>query len=523
MLDLDTSFIRFANGVRLTVKPTKFRNQQILVSVRIGKGRSEVPKDRPTAAWAAGYVFTEGGLKAMDKEDMDQTLASKIYGADLSIGDDAFVLSGATRPQDFDTQMQVLTAYVTAPGWRPEAYQRMKTYGSNLLRQMQATPAGVLRRDLSGLMHGGDPRWTFPTLAEIDAGKPDDVRAILEKPLAAEPIEVVVVGDVTTDRAIEVVGATFGALPPRGEPTPPDPAELQVRFPAPTATPVRRTHTGRADQAVAYMAWPTGDFFADPQQQRALRLLQLILERRLVDTVRIAEGATYSPSTNWDSSLVYPGYGYISADVEIPPAKIPGFYADVSKIAADLREKEVSPDELERARRPHMEQIEKAQETNEYWLGQLSGAATDPRRLDQIIRPALAGLERVRAADIRRVAQTYLTDARAWKLVVEAGQGAPAEPPRPVRAPAPTRAPAPVPAPPPAPEPAPPPVAAPAAPATPKEPQVSPIQTAPQSESGAGQTATPPPSEPAPQTEAEPEPTAPARPARPARPKPHRG
>jgi zinc protease len=193
----------------------------------------------------------------------------------------------------------------------------------------------------------------------------------------------------------------------------------QTRFPAPVAAPVLRTHTGRADQAVAYLAWPTFDFFADPQKQRALRLMQLVLERRLIDAIRIAQGSTYSPSADWDASLVFPGFGYVSADVEIPPAKIAGFYADVARIAADLRDKEVAPDELERARKPRIEAIEKAQQTNEYWLGQLGGGEADPRRLDAI-RAAIAGLQRVTAADIRNVAREYLTDDKAWKLVIKA-------------------------------------------------------------------------------------------------------
>ncbi|HTK35026.1 MAG TPA: insulinase family protein [Caulobacteraceae bacterium] len=452
VVDLDTTFVRYVNGVKLTVKQTKFRDQQILVSVRVGHGRIDLPKDRQTASWAAGFAFTEGGLKAIDKEDMEQVLASRIYGVNFGIGDDAFTLSGATRPQDFETQLQVLTAYLTAPGFRPEAFQRMKTYGSNLLRQMEATPQGVLRRDLASLLHAGDPRWSFPDAAQIEAGKPDDVKALLQKPLAEGPIEVVIVGDVSLERAVKAVGDTLGALPPRA-PAPVDPAGLQVRFPAPTREPVVRTHKGRADQAVAYLAWPTGDFFADPQQQRALRLLQLVLERRLVDTVRIAQGSTYSPSADWESSLVYPGFGYISADVEIPPAKIAGFYADVAKIAADLRDKEVGADELERARKPRLEAIQKAQQTNEYWLGQLSGAEADPRRIEAI-RASLAGLERVRAADIRRVAQQYLTDERAWKLIVGPGADAAAAPPVSAAPPVPAAAPPP---PAPAPAPAPPP------------------------------------------------------------------
>jgi zinc protease len=68
--------------------------------------------------------------------------------------------------------------------------------------------------------------------------------------------------------------------------------------------------------------------------------------------------------------------------------------ASIRQIAADLRDKPVTADELERAKKPRIDQIEKARETNEYWLGALSGAQTDPRLLTAT-RSVLAGLQRV--------------------------------------------------------------------------------------------------------------------------------
>jgi zinc protease len=417
VLDLGATFIRFENGVRLTVKPTKFRDQQVLVSVRVGAGKLALPKDRISADWAAGFAFTQGGMRQISLEDAEAVLASKIFSVDLSVGDDSLNLAGRTRTDDLDTQMQVLTAYVADPGWRPEGFQRMRTYGLNLLRQMEATPDGVVRRDLDQLLHAGDPRWAFPSQKEIESSTAADVRALLEQPLAQGPIEVIVVGDVTLERAKQAVAATFGALPARPAAPPIAAGEREVRFPAPVAAPVLRHHKGRADQAIAFLAWPTNDFFADPQKARDLRILQLVMEIRLIEQIRMTEGATYSPGTDWDASTVFPGYGYVSATVEVPPAKIPGFYASVAKIAADLRDKPISADELERAKKPRIEAIEKAKQTNEYWLGQLAGGQTDVRRLDAI-RASIAGLERVTAADVQRAAQTYLTDARSWKFVV---------------------------------------------------------------------------------------------------------
>ncbi|WP_255984883.1 hypothetical protein, partial [Klebsiella pneumoniae] len=44
--DIDTTFVTFDNGVRLTIKPTQFRDEQVLVSVRVGQGLLELPTDR---------------------------------------------------------------------------------------------------------------------------------------------------------------------------------------------------------------------------------------------------------------------------------------------------------------------------------------------------------------------------------------------------------------------------------------------------------------------------------------------
>ena len=101
----------------------------------------------------------------------------------------------------------------------------------------------------------------------------------------------------------------------------------------------------------------------------------------------------------------------------MPPERLAGFYADVRKIARALREQPVSADELDRARRPRIESIQRAREGNEYWLGQLAGAQTDPRRLT-LIREAITGLQKVTPADVQRVAREYLMEPKAYRLVV---------------------------------------------------------------------------------------------------------
>ncbi|MDO8900085.1 MAG: insulinase family protein [Phenylobacterium sp.] len=413
--DLDTVFVRFENGVRLTIKPTRFQDDEILVAVNVGSGRQSLPKDAQSLAWAT-QAFTEGGLSQITAEDMERVLASRVYGARLQVSDEAFTLSGSTRPEDLDIQMQVLGAYLAEPAWRGEAFARIQAAGATIHEQYEATASGVLSRDLAGLLHSGDRRWTFPSKEEIAQAGLEDLKAQLAPPLSSAPIEVVIVGDTTVEKATDAVARTLGALPPRAEPAGPSSA-AGVAFPEPTAQPLRRTHKGRADQSIGYVAWPSTDFFADPQGAREAAILGEILRLRLVEELRESQGATYSPSVNYNHSFVWAGWGYMSASVEIPPEGLEAFFRDVAEITDDLREKLVERDELERARQPRLERIARARVTNDYWLSELAGGQVDPRRLDAI-RSVIPGAERVTAEDVQKAAQRILRPDAAWKIEV---------------------------------------------------------------------------------------------------------
>jgi zinc protease len=416
--DLGVTLARFANGVRLTLKPTKFSADQVLVQVKIGQGMLGLPTRRGTARWAADAgALVLGGLKAISYEDMQQVLSSKIYSVSFGTREDGFVLAGGATPADLDTQMQVLAAYATAPGWRPEAFERVRANAAPQLNSLAAAPGGVMQRDIGGLLHDGDPRWATVTPLDLAYTRIADARAAIDPQLANGSIEVTIVGDVTVERAIAAVAATFGALPPRPADPEPSIAALNVHFPDPTATPVIRHHRGRPDQAMAVIAWPTTDFYSGPQLSRDLRILEQIFQARLFDQLRIADGASYVPETAMETSTVFPGYGYIYAAAEVPPDKIGLFFDIAHAIAADLRTKVVSQDELDRAQAPRVDLFTKSQQTNGYWLNVLTGAQADPRKLD-VIRSTIPDLKHVTADAVHAAAQTYLLDDRAWTMEV---------------------------------------------------------------------------------------------------------
>lgn len=429
--EVGVTFVRFANGVRLTVKPTTLEAKKVQISVSLGGGLREQPAGSPPMTWAVP-AFLRGGLSDLTVDEIDALFADKAIELNFGVSEGHFVFFGGAKTADLASEMQQIAAYMTAPGFRPQAFEQQKAEQSLARAQIESAPMNAWQVELQPRVHGNDRRWAFlPTPTEVAAAKPEDLKTLLAAPLAKDAVEVEIVGDITVDQAIAETAKTLGALPQRDVAFTPAPANIKVTFPA-SKEPVILHHKGQANQSVVSVGWPTVDGRADPQEARIVGLAQQVLLSRLFEQVRVAEGAAYSPMVFGQNSRQLPGFGYAIAGIETPPDKIEAFRANVARLTADMAQKGVSDDELERARKPQIESIEKARQTNGFWITALRDAQTDPQALE-LIKDAVPGLKKITKADIQRAAKTYFTPKTAWtlELVPEAGARQAAEPVKP--------------------------------------------------------------------------------------------
>jgi zinc protease len=411
--EFDVDLIRFANGVRLTLKKTPFEEKRIAVTVRLAGGMATAGDGPAGLSILAPFVMGEAGVGKMTTEELERATAGRILGAGFGFGEDEFTFSGRTRPEDLTLQMQLLAAFVTDPAFRGDGLARIQAAAENFVRQYGTAPDRVLDRDAGAILRRGDTRWTFPTLEQVKALDMAAFRAAIGPALAQRPIEISIVGDFDADAAIKAVAETFGALPARQD------APVAVRnvsFPAGARAPLRLTHEGRADQAGAFIAWPAVDF-SDARKARATRLARLILENRLVEEYREKLAATYSPQTDEELSQTFPGYGYIAATVETPPADIDRFFRTVEEITAELRDGRFDDDVIERARRPNVDALKTSERGNGYWVAVLADAQSNPRRFP-LMRTRITDMETVTRAEIIAAARATFDNAKAIRIVV---------------------------------------------------------------------------------------------------------
>ncbi len=414
--DLEITRVRYDNNVRLNMKVTDFEDETIRISIRIGGGMLELPKDKPGLALLADQAFLSGGLKQHSFDEVTRILAGKTVDLDFEVGSEAFELYGTTDPADLDTQLNLMAAVLTDPGYREEAIVRFRKGLDILYETIDATPEGVVRRDVGRIVRSGDPRFGLPDKAQTTARSLEELAAWLEEPLAYGHMEIGVIGDFDPERMISEVGRTFGALPARAlNPRPFDEAR-KIQFPT-LAEPVVLRHEGEADQAIAQVYWPTTDS-TDRLRARRLNMLTAILRLRLTEEARRRQAVTYSPRVGNSMSSTFPGYGYIVTSLNLEPQNTERFLDEMIGLARAIADEGITEDEFQRARAPILERFEEEMERNAFWLyNAVAYAQSRPDELEHV-RSVIPAYRDMTPDQVQAVARDYLIPERTAQILV---------------------------------------------------------------------------------------------------------
>lgn len=408
--------VALSNGTKLILFPNKGEPGKVYVSVRFGNGYKALPANRQTVAWSGAMALVGSGIGKLGLEELDRLTNGRKINMGLDIEEDAFVLKGETRAPDLSDQLKLMAAKLAFPGWDSAPVVRARAQMLAGYEVMNASPAGVITRDLDGLVRGGDPRWATPSRQEVEALTPAGFRKLWEPILASGPIEVQIFGDFEAAQAIEAASATFGAMKPR-KPAMIDPANATTRAPEHNMTPVVRTHSGAAEQSAAVLAWPTGGGLDNISESRKLEVLAAIFNDRLFDQLRSSAGASYSPTvaSQWPTGMDNGGYLIVLG--QLKPEGTGQFFKLAREIAADLAAKPVDADELQRTLGPIQQYYLRASTGNQYWMRETAGSSRDPRKvaaMESLVRDLLS----ITPEQIQQTAQRYLISDKSWSMVV---------------------------------------------------------------------------------------------------------
>jgi zinc protease len=127
--DLGLVRFQFENGVAVTFKQTDFEDGSIRVRLDFGRGELE-PRALDGVDIISGSVFTSAGLGEHSEDELGRVLAGRNIGYGFGVGDDSFSFQATTTPSDLRVQFDLLTAFLTDPGWRQEGLDQFRHPGN---------------------------------------------------------------------------------------------------------------------------------------------------------------------------------------------------------------------------------------------------------------------------------------------------------------------------------------------------------------------------------------------------------
>ncbi len=147
-----------ANGVRVVLKPTDFRDDQVIFSGTSPGGTSLASDENYDNAGFAGTAASQGGVGEFDQIALGKKLTGKRASVSASVGALAESVNGAASPQDLETAFQLTYLRFTAPRKDETAFAAFKAQQLGMMANMGAMPQMALQDTVAVVLGQGHPR-----------------------------------------------------------------------------------------------------------------------------------------------------------------------------------------------------------------------------------------------------------------------------------------------------------------------------------------------------------------------------
>jgi zinc protease len=279
-----------SNGATVVLKPTTLNEDQILFRAT-GPGGTSLADDADyIPARVADLVVPAGGVGGFSAVTLAKVLNGKAAGANPFIRDVDEGLSGGSTPQDLETMFQLIYLRFTAPRADRTAFGVLSSQVKSLLASQMASPDVVFNQTVEAAVSQDHPRQRLQTPATVDQWNLDKSMAFYQARFAdASNFTFVFVGSFTPEAIKPLVEKYIGSLPA----THAHETWRDVGIRPPAGMVNKTVEQGIAPKSEVAIVFK-GPFQYDDAHRLAMRAMALVLQSRLVDSIRQELGGTYS-------------------------------------------------------------------------------------------------------------------------------------------------------------------------------------------------------------------------------------
>jgi len=397
---------RLQNGVRVVLKPTDFKQDEILLAARSPGGTSLLPDSALRHAQTASAAVAVGGVGRLSVTDLVKRLSGQAVSVGTSVNDLGESVGGYASPRDVETLFQLVYLYMTQPRRDSVAWEAYIQRGRSAMRDRGASPEGAWRDTLNAVMTQDHVRERPFTAATFDSLSLDRALAIYRERFAdAGDFTFYLVGAFNPDSIRPYVERYLGALPSTGRKE--TWRDVGIRPPAGVVQrTVRRGVEPKSRTSIIF----SGPAVADRRNSSLLRTLADVLEIRLRERLREEMSGTYGVSVG-GGVIREPAQEYrFSIDFGASPERLSELTRAVFAEIDSVKANGVTASELQKVREAQRREREVAVRENNWWLSALMGY--DQNGWDPRLIPSPPLSQTLSSSDLQAAARQYLDTSR---------------------------------------------------------------------------------------------------------------
>ena len=405
--ELDITEWRLSNGVRVVLKPTDFRQDEVLMRAISPGGTSLASDEDWVAASSATQVVVASGAGDFSARQITNSLTGKVVSVTPTINvlEEGFV--GSASPRDLEDLFQIVYLRFTQPRADPGVFRIIQDQFRASLANRDMSPEVAFREKLQTTLTQNHPRRrpiTSDLVEEMDLDK--SFAFYRDRFADASDFTFLFVGNIDFDELRALSERYLATLPSIGR----EESWRDEDVDPPTGVVKEAVYRGLEPKSLTSIVF-TGDYDHEEGERFAMGALANVLQMRLRDRLREELGSTYSVSVQGSAERIPDPEYSVSISFGCDPNRVDELVQEVFDEIGKLKGSGPTVEEIFAVQEQSRRIFQRNSRQNGFWLGRLVAAyrgEDDPRESLQDVLNYEAALLELTAQQVQEAASTYL-------------------------------------------------------------------------------------------------------------------
>jgi zinc protease len=411
--ELGITEFKLSNGIKVILKPTDFKNDEISFSAFSAGGTSLYSDADFQSALYATTIIRNGGLGDFNSVQLPKLLTGKKVSVFPYLSDRFEGLSGSTSPKDIETALQLTYLYFTQPRKDAETFKGLIAQQKGGLANRGNDPNSVFADSVAAILGNYNVRRTGPSIEKINQVSLDRAFEIYKDRFAdASDFTFIFVGNFKPEEFKPLLERYLGSLPSTNRKE--TAKELGIQIPGGKID--KKIYKGQEPKASVRLVF-SGDYTWSEKHNNQLDALASVLTIKLIERLREDEGGVYGVGARASYTKFPKGRYTFNISFGCAPENVEKLISSTLDEINKIRVNGALASDIEKFIAEETRSTETQLKDNGFWLGYLTNQLQNEDEPKQVLT-YLESLKELNPEALKATAQYRLSPDNFIRMVL---------------------------------------------------------------------------------------------------------